>query len=196
MTDGELPLSNVLPETAAELVCLYLGFYNNHKSYHCLAYTHKGKQCARRGVGHLCPQHLTCYYSNGLNEKLSEWQRSLYSFAKLLHPKTRGTLRRFREPQRCRRCQMTWSTCNCPCFCLSCTPGRHLQIAEFYRYPLTGEYSYNSSPRRIIAIACKKTGCYRNHPYNHHNCEYCIYQRTCHKNEKLNRDAMSKLVTQ
>ena len=173
----ELPLSNIIPEPAAELVLDFLAL--NRKCYRCIANTRQGSRCKRKARGHFCSQHSNFYFNNGTPHY---WSTYLYNLTLLLHGSVDGKLRRFKTPPQCKRCQHSWSNCSCHCFCLKCTPGRHLQIAEFYRYPLHGAYP-EAEARKIIAIPCKRSGCYRNHPYNHHNCEYCIYRRPCHKIE-------------
>ncbi len=180
MSGHQLPLSNVLPETAAELILDYLGFRYQSGHTRCLA-RKQGSQlrCRKRTPGHLCTGHL-----HRLTQ-LNSWRDSIYHFSCLLHgADAKGEvirLRKFTEPKRCHRCQLTWRDCPCPCGCLDCLPTNHLHIPNFYQYSLTGPYSGAGSARKITAIPCKRAGIYRHHPYNHPNCEYCLHGRPCHK---------------
>ena len=83
-----LLFDNVLPEPAAELICLYLGFYNDQRNQRCLALKQNGKRCSRKGdCPHFCTQHLNIYQTlqeDKLVKNYSSWEQSFYSIARLL----------------------------------------------------------------------------------------------------------------
>lgn len=193
-----LPLDNVLPQPASELICLYLGFYNDHRKQRCLALKQDGKRCSRKGTGlHFCPQHIKIFQSLQ-NDKLvkdcCQWEQSFYSLARILQGPNEK-MRKYREPNRCDRCHQTWKECQCHCHCLECTPRRHLQLVEFHlsQDPLywTGLDGVGFPPRYVPTRCCRQ-GHNRHIPTNHPNCEYCIRGRPCHKIDSETQRATPK----
>ena len=191
MSQNIIPLTNLFPETAASLILEFLGFITQKKKTRCIACTStSGTRCQKKTTGHLCSQHITVYHQN-IN--INCWKSSLVTFScllqgvnpKLMRTEPVKTLRKFTEPKRCKRCQLTWKGCNCPCQCLDCSPTKHLHVPEFYSQSLLGPYQITVRPRKTLAIKCKRSGIYRNHIYNHPTCEYCIRSRHCHKIENI-----------
>jgi hypothetical protein len=187
-----LPFDNVLPQTASELICLYLGFHNDKRIQRCLAIKQNGKRCSRKGnCPHFCTQHIHKYnllQKNILVNKCSRWEKSLYSLALILQgPNT--VPRKYKEPKRCDRCNLTWNECSkecrCPCFCINCTPGRHWQ--KYMGFPfylgtnITAFVDGIGFDSRFVPTRCNNEKTNRPMPSNHPNCEYCIRGRTCHK---------------
>ena len=203
-----LPLTNIIPETAAQLILKYLGF-NTDKSHinkckrKCIAFSQCTKQspimknCKRRATkdSYFCHQHYFIYNTNTRNYTNSylEWKLSIYTLARLLHGHrhryrhrqrqgkaniNQFKLRKFKEPSRCFRCQLTYHNCKCPCFCIKCTPARHLHIVEYTE-------GWFGEMRSIISAPCVRSGINKNNPYNHKSCEYCIAGRKCHNEIKI-----------
>jgi hypothetical protein len=193
MSQNVIPLTNLLPETAAALVLEFLGFTTEKRRTRCIACnSSSGRRCQKKTTGHLCSQHLEVYHQN-IN--LHCWKSSLVTFSCLLHgvsPKHLGndtvvTLRKFTEPQRCKRCHLTWKCCHCPCQCLDCNPCQHLHIPDLKQRRILDPYNIvPNRSRKTLAITCKRSGIYRNHMYNNPTCEYCIKSRPCHKIENVN----------
>ncbi len=194
MTSDVLPLSNVLPETAAWEILGFLGLEKEkgHSRQKCLAVANTtGKRCQHQTDNYFCPCHqpFTIQEVNqitdegdGVSKRGETYQEALTRLSSLLHGKGRKTKRRFAEPKRCGHCQLTWRLCQCPCYCLKCVPGRHLQVPQFYQHDLNGTYQGTES-RKIVAIGCRRSWEYRHHPYNHPDCEYCLSGRPCHRVE-------------
>ena len=192
-SEAPLPLSNVMPETAAQQILQFLGLEGKEPSrprHRCLAVANgTGRRCQHMTHDHFCSSHNPhhCHGKcdgdgDGDGEGEPTYQEALTRLSVLLHGPAPNMKRRFPEPNRCSRCGDTWKTCQCTCFCLQCCPEKHLQVPQFYQQSLDGPYQ-GTEGRTIVTIGCRRSWLYRHHPLNHPDCEYCLSKRPCHRVE-------------